>query len=498
MSNETYFTSIRNNIIGVDQEVQTPFGTKKMIYADWIASGRLYKPIEKRMQEIVAPYCANTHTETSLTGKLMTMAYHEAKEFIKKEVNASAEDVLIFSGSGMTDSINKLQRLLGLRIPELAKDYLQNVICNDESKRPIVFITHIEHHSNQTSWLETIADVEIINPTDNGLVDIEHLKELLQLYASRKLKIASISACSNVTGIITPYHEIAEIMHQHGGLCFVDFACSAPYVEINMHPSNKLQTLDAIFISPHKFLGGPGTPGIMILHHSLCSNQIPDHAGGGTVFFTTPWKYHEYLSNIEDREDGGTPPFLQGIRASLCFKLKNEIGVVNMLKREETLLAKVFDSLSQIPNLHILADEHKHRLGAVSFFIDDLHYNLGVQLLNDLYGIQVRGGCACAGTYGHYLLKIDQESSMHIIQRIKNGDLFIRPGWIRLSVHPTLSDAELDIIIEGIRYIAAHHKELAEQYEYDNTKNIFYHKTFKDPLDNHFMDCVFKASLMES
>lgn len=489
---EQYFKKYRDQIIGIDQEFPTQNGNKKMIYADWIASGRLYSPIEKVMSEKVAPFCANTHTETSMTGTLMTRAYHEAKSFIKHEVNASSDDVLIFSGSGMTDSINKLQRMLGLRIPENASQYVTSYSKLEDSKRPVVFVTHIEHHSNHTSWLETLADVEIINPDSNGEVDLNHFAELLKIYENRPMKIASVSACSNVTGIFTPYYQIAEMIHQVGGLCFVDFACSGPYVDINMHPENPLHQLDAIFVSPHKFLGGPGTPGILVMNTKLYKNSIPDNSGGGTVKFTTPWKSHMYIDSIEEREDGGTPPFLQGIKAALCFKLKREMGVENILKREEAILGKVFSRLEKVNNLHILAGNLKHRVGAISFYIDGLHFNLGVKLLNDYFGIQVRGGCACAGTYGHYLLDINQQRSNEIIECILNNNLAVRPGWIRLSIHPTLSDSEVETIISGIEYVAANFEELSKEYTYNPSKNIFKGNNYEDHFEDDFLETIYE------
>ncbi len=488
---EAYFKPFRDQIIGIEQTFPTPYGQKKMIYADWVASGRLYKPIEEMMQKHIAPFCANTHTETSMTGMLMTRAYHEAKNYIKQEVNASSEDILIFSGSGMTDSVNKLQRIMGLRIPENSKNYLQVTHCIADHMRPVVFVTHLEHHSNHTSWLETVADVEIIQANDSGNVDLNHLEVLLIQYADRPLKIASVSAGSNVTGIITPYHEIAEIMHAHQGYCFVDFACTAPYVNINMHPEKEQQYLDAIFVSPHKFLGGPGTPGVMVIHKKFFSNTIPDHAGGGTVFYTTPWKTHTYLDNIEEREDGGTPPFLQGIRAALCFKLKKEMGVENILAREEYLINQLFTALDEVHNLVILEKRNKHRVGAVSFYIKDLHFNLAVRLFNDYFGIQVRGGCACAGTYGHYLLNINKQQSDEIIGALSKGELKARPGWVRLSLHPTMTDAELQEIIHAIQYIAEHHQIMSESYHYNTLKNIFEHKDAPTEFENQFVEALF-------
>jgi selenocysteine lyase/cysteine desulfurase len=491
---EAYFSKFRNNIVGIDQEFPTPFGNKKIIYADWIASGRMYDPIEIIMREKILPFCGNTHTETSVTGTLMTKAYHEAKEYIKREVNANEQDALIFAGSGMTAAINKLQRIMGLRMPENCNTYYnisENNKADNNADKPIVFVTHLEHHSNHTSWLETIADVEIIEPTAEGLVDLNCFADLLKKHENRKLKIASISACSNVTGIITPYYEIAEMIHAFGGLCFVDFACSGPYVDMNMHPANEAQQLDVIFISPHKFLGGPGTPGVMIINKKLYTNTVPDNAGGGTVKFTTPWKYHEFIDDIEEREDGGTPPFLQGIKAALSFKLKKEMGVENIMHREKEILHKVFYKLQPIANLHILADNITDRIGAISFYIDDLHFNLGVKILNDYFGIQVRGGCACAGTYGHYLLNISEPESTRMINKIKAGDLFARLGWIRLSIHPTLSDAEIDIIINAITYLANEHLVIAKEYTYNPLKNIFTKNNYNSAFEQNLLESVY-------
>lgn len=460
---EKYFEKYRNNVIGINQTIDTPFHKEiPIVYADWTASGRNYKLIEERLQNDLMPFVANTHTETNSTGQAMTMAYHKAREIIKKHVNANEQDVLISNYSGMTGVANKFQRLLGFKIHEKYR----NQITIPEEDKPIIFITHMEHHSNQTSWLETIADTEIIEPCKNGLVNPDNLKKLLEKYKNRKIKIASVTACSNVTGIRTPYHEIAKIMHQHNGLCFVDFACSAPYVNINMHPNNE-EYLDAIFFSPHKFLGGPGSSGILIFNSNLYKNTIPDNPGGGTVEWTNPWGGHKYMENIEAREDGGTPAFLQTIKTAMCIQLKEEMGVKNILAREEEQIDLLWDELKSIPNLHILADKHKERLGVISFYIDDLHYNVGVKMLNDKFGIQTRGGCSCAGTYGHYLLHVLPEQSNKITSLINEGDLSEKPGWIRLSIHPTMTNQEIRYIIEGIKQLAANFKEWEKDYNLD-------------------------------
>ncbi|MEH0155858.1 aminotransferase class V-fold PLP-dependent enzyme [Limibacter armeniacum] len=484
MTLQDYFNKYREQIIGVDQTFETPYGTQKILYADWTASGRQFKSIEDRLVKNLAAFVGNTHTETTVTGSSMTQAYHKALQVIKKHVNASSDDVIIAYGTGMTGVVNKFQRILGLKINEKHK---KQITITPEDK-PVVFITHMEHHSNQTSWLETIADVEIIPADDNGLVKPSNLLPLLEKYQDRRLKIASVTACSNVTGIETPYHEVAEIMHQHNGLCFVDFACSAPYVDIDMHPKNPMQKLDAIFFSPHKFLGGPATPGIIVFDKSLYSNAVPDNPGGGTVDWTNPWMEHKYVDNIEAREDGGTPGFMQAIKAAFCAKLKDEMGTENILKREKELMNILWDGMIKTDGLHILADHIKERLGIISFYIEGLHHNLAVKLLNDKFGIQVRGGCSCAGTYGHYLLQVSQEKSKYITDLINSGDLSLKPGWVRMSIHPTMTDEEAHYLVDAVSQLAQNHTEWIKDYNYSNKTNEY----------THISDDSFEKELAES
>ncbi|MEM9678995.1 MAG: aminotransferase class V-fold PLP-dependent enzyme [Bacteroidota bacterium] len=469
---EHYFSKYREGIIGFDAYFESPYGRKKIIYADWTASGRLYRPIEETIINTIGPYVANTHTETPTTGIVMTLAYHNARNIIKAHVNASKDDVLITVGTGMTGAINKFQRILGLKINENLKDFTQV----PEDKKPVVFVTHMEHHSNQTSWLETIAKVEVIPPDAYGLPCLEGLKNLIEKNKYYPIKIAAITGCSNVTGIRTNYHEIASVMHQNNGFCFVDFACSAPYVNIDMHPEIKDQYLDAITFSPHKFLGGPGSSGVLIFNKKLYNNLVPDHPGGGTVSYTNPWGDHDYIDDIEVREDGGTPGFLQTIKTALAIQLKEEMGVENILQREDELRATIFDRLSRITNLKILAPNHKERLGVFSFYIEDVHYNLIVKLLNDRFGIQTRGGCSCAGTYGHYLLNVDQATSKSIEQKILGGCLIERPGWVRMSIHPIMTDQEIDMICDAIKEVAMNWKVWGEDYDYEISKNTYIHK----------------------
>jgi selenocysteine lyase/cysteine desulfurase len=476
---ENYFAKFRKNIIGHQQTFESPFGEKEIIYADWTATGRAYRSIEDRIQNEIMPFMANTHTETTITGTLMSKAYEAAKVIVKEHVNANNDDVLLFCGSGMTGAVNKLQRILGLLVPERMADYVKKEALQiDEELRPIVFVTHMEHHSNHISWLETIATVEIINCDENGNVDLKCFGNLLEQFKYRKNKIAAITACSNVTGIQTPYHEIAKLIHAYGGLCFVDFACSAPYVDIDMHPEEKGAYLDAICFSPHKFLGGPGTSGVLIFNKKIYKNKIPDQPGGGTVMYTNPWKTREYVTNIEQREDGGTPPFLQGIKAAMCIRLKEEMGIVNILQREEEMLQIMFDRFSKMKNVKILEGHIKKRMGIISFVIEGAPYNLIAKILNDKFGIQTRGGCSCAGTYGHMLLHVDKPSSHKILNSIRSGDLSSRPGWIRLSVHPTMTNAEINFIMDAIESTASHFKEWMEDYIYIPESNEYSFKGF--------------------
>lgn len=477
---EEYFNRFRENIIGIDRHFETPFGEKRIVYCDWTASGRLYGPIEDKLRNEIMPFIGNTHTETTITGSMMTKAYHTAQKIIKKHFGANDKDVIITTNSGMTGVINKFQRILGLKLHEKFRSRVE--LADDEI--PIVFVTHMEHHSNQTSWLETIADVEQIKADGDGLVDLNSLKYLLEKYKNRKRKIAAVTSCSNVTGILTPYHELAELMHKNGGLCFVDFAASAPYIDIDMHPENELQKLDAIYLSPHKFLGGPGSPGVLIFDAALYDNKIPDDPGGGTVDWTNPWGGHRYIENIEAREDGGTPAFLQTIKFGMCVKLKDAMGIENMLKREDHLVEKIWEAFDKIPNLKVLANGIRDRLGIFSFYIEGLHYNLAAKILNDRFGIQVRGGCACAGTYGHYLLNVSMEDSILITSKIDQGDLSFKPGWIRLSIHPTMTDKELDYVLEGVRLVAENYEEWGKDYLYSNNTNEYFCKGYEDKLQN--------------
>jgi selenocysteine lyase/cysteine desulfurase len=472
ISLESYFAPYRDQIIGLNQVFHSPYGEKRIIYADWTASGRMYRPIENLMIDKLSPFVANTHTETNVTGSSMTLAYKKAREIIKKHVNAIEGDILIASNSGMTGVVNKLQRIIGIKLHEKFQDRIHLT----EEERPVIFVTHMEHHSNQTSWIETTGDVVVIKACDEGKVDIDDFGHQLEKYKNRKTKIAAITSCSNVTGIDTPYHQMAGMIHRAGGYCFVDFACSAPYIHIDMHPHAEDEYLDAIYFSPHKFLGGPSSSGILIFNQKLYNNRVPDNPGGGTVDWTNPWGEHKYHEAIEAREDGGTPAFLQTIRVAFCIRLKDAMGVENIIQREHEILDIIWPRLATMPNLRVLADQHKNRLGVISFYIDGLHFNLAVKLLNDRFGIQMRGGCSCAGTYGHYLLEVSHEKSKSLTDEISKGFLANKPGWVRMSFHPTMTDEEIVFIMDSLEQLCKQHQEWAKDYSYDPHTNEWFHK----------------------
>jgi selenocysteine lyase/cysteine desulfurase len=466
------FSDIRTGIVGLDHTIMTPYGEKPLLYADWAASGRLYHPIEEKLVNVFGPMLANPHTELSATGLATTKAYEEARRIIKTHVGASANDVLVFSGPGMTSAVCKFQRLLGLKTWQ----------DKAASEKPVVFVTHMEHHSNQTTWTETMADVVVIPPDEKGRVSPANLDFLLQEYADRPQKFGSFTAASNVTGVVVPYQDLAKVMHRHDGYCFVDFSACAPYVDINMHPVDEDEHLDAIFLSPHKFLGGPGSSGIVIFNSSLYAGAktAPDHPGGGTVHWTNPWGEKRYIDDIERREDGGTPGFMQAIRTALAMKVKEQMGTTAIAKQERVLTITLMERLNDMLNVHVLDHLLTDRIGIVSFYVSGLSHNLIVRLLNDRFGIQARGGCSCAGTYGHYLLDISREKSKSITDLVDAGEYAAKPGWVRLSLHPTMTIDDIHFIADSVFDITAHASAWESEYRYDENTGMYHHPN--DPI----------------
>ena len=463
---EAHFEKFRENTLGRNIEIDTICGKKPLIYTDWIAEGRMYGPIEDRLKEMAA-YVANPHSYSSYTGQNITTIYKEARQIIKDHVNATEDDVLITVGHGMTGAIERVIKLI-------AEKFEWNKLVA-EGPKPVVFITHMEHHSNHTTWVQMGADVVILPAGENGLVDPEVLHEKLQDYKDRILKIGSFSGCSNVSGIVSPYHELAEVMHNNGGKCIVDFAASAPYVEMNMHPENPNQKLDAIVFAPHKFLGGPGTCGVAVMCSTLHPNK-PAIIGGGNVKWTLPNGEFGVSPNLEMMEDAGTPGYIQTIKTALSIKLKEDMGIKNIHDREKELLDMAIDRLCTNPEVELVECENREveKIGVVSFNIKDIHYNMVVRILNDKFGIQTRGGWSCASNYAYHVFKYSNESSTEFIDRMKGGNLTGKPGWVRLSLHPTMTNDELNYCLDAIEQIVENREDWSKEYYYDISDNECY------------------------
>ncbi len=426
------------------------------------------------------------HTESSGTGLQTSRFREDARNIIRSAVGATDEDAVIFVGSGSTGAVDKLIGMLNIRIPaDLDKKWrLSSTI--PENERPVIFIGPYEHHSNEVSWRESIADVVTISEDADGHIDIEQLKQKLDTYKLRSLKIGSFSAASNVTGIISDTDAITRLLHENGALAFWDYAASAPYVEINVHPGDESARKDAIFISPHKFIGGPGTPGVLIVNRAIVHNSVPVVPGGGTVAYVNSDE-HKYLSDLEHREEGGTPAIIESIRAGLVFQLKESVGIPTIHSLEAKFLSRAFKAISHEPNIEVLGNPHSERLSIISFVIKGptgkyLHHNFVVALLNDLFGIQSRGGCSCAGPYGHRLLGIDLETSHEFETQITGGCEGIKPGWVRVSFNYFISDAVADHIIESVLFVARHGYLFLTDYLFDPDTGLWIHRNgFVEP-----------------
>jgi selenocysteine lyase/cysteine desulfurase len=453
---------LRSQLIGRDTLIPTPFGTRRLTYADYVASGRGLEFIERHLHEQILPTYANTHTEDSFTGARSTHFAHEAAEYIKSCLNANGDSQngqfkIVFAGSGSTGAIKRLQEILGLAISSPLRSRMLEIMRPEE--RPVIFVGPYEHHSNEVSWRESLGEVIEIPLCPKGQIDLDALREALTASEFRgRPKIGSFSAASNVTGLLSDTRAIARLLHAHGALAFFDFAAAAPYVKIDMRPG-KADQLDAIFLSPHKFVGGPDTPGVLVFHESIYKLSSPSTAGGGTVTYVSSSEHH-FTSDIEAREDAGTPAIVQKIRTALAFWVKEQIGVATIEAHEKSFISRAIARLRHNPNVQILGNLEAPRLAVLSFLIrcqnQYLHPRFVVRLLNDLFGIQSRGGCACAGPYGHALLNIDLERSQRYMRSIQSGWEGIKPGWTRLNFNSFISESEFEFLLQALEFIAEH------------------------------------------
>jgi selenocysteine lyase/cysteine desulfurase len=478
---------VREGLIGDDEVLDGPFGPRRVVYADYTASGRSLDFLEDFIRARVLPSYANTHTESSSTGRATTRLREDARRIIRDSIGAAGDDLVIFTGSGATGAVNKLIGILELRLPAGLADRYRLAEAIPADQRPVVFVGPFEHHSNELPWRECIAEVVVVPEDADGAIDRAHLAGQLARYADRPLRIGSFSAASNVTGLLTDADAIAALLHSHGALSFWDYAAAGPYVPIRMRESapGRGDHKDAVFLSPHKFPGGPQTPGVLAVNRRLVTNRVPTVPGGGTVLFVDPLA-HRYLDDPVAREEGGTPAIVESVRAGLVFALKQAVGTDLIQAREEQLWGRAVARWRANPGIHILGNRNARRLSIVSFRVHApqpglfLHHNFLVAVLSDLFGIQARGGCSCAGPYGHRLLDIDLEHSHAFEHEISLGCEGIKPGWTRVNFNYFFTDTVRDYLIDAVDLLARLGHRLLPFYRFDPGTGLWHHRAY-DP-----------------
>jgi selenocysteine lyase/cysteine desulfurase len=472
---------IRGQDIGRRAAVETPFGRRLVCYADLTATGRHLQAVEDWISRARALY-ANTHTEVSTTGKLMGDLREEARRVIRRGVNAAEDDEVLFVGAGATAAVNKLVGLLGIRVPEpLERRYgLSRQIPTED--RPAILIGPYEHHSNELPWLESVADVVEIGLDADGRIDLAELGRKLHEHRDRRLLIGSFSAASNVTGVLSDVKGIARVLHRAGALAFFDYAAAGPYVPIDMHPPDPEERIDAVVLSPHKFVGGPEASGILVANRRLFLTRVPERPGGGTVDYVAGPRHGDvdYVHRLDEREEGGTPAILGDMRAGLAFLVKEAVGPERILAHERRIVAMATERLARHPAVRVLGPTRADRLAIVSFTIEGLHHDLASALLDHLFGIQNRAGCSCAGPYGHRLLGIDPEVSGRFRKLVQRGLDGIKPGWVRLSLPYYASEEDLEFMLSAVELVASHGLEFVPLYRFNWTDGVW--RPLEEPL----------------
>lgn len=511
------FDFLRRQIVGIDSSFDTPFGRRLMVYCDYTASGRCLVFVERYLQTLQRSY-ANTHTEDDVTGRSMSRLLHEAEALIKGTLNAGPHGRIVACGTGATGAIDKLQQILGVALAPatrrvlveelrqfLGDERLEAFRAFQRSHQPVVFVGPYEHHSNEVTWRQGLATVVEVNLAPDGGVDLEHLESLLAdpQYKGR-LRIGSFSAASNVTGMRSPVGEIARLLHRYDAYACFDFAASGPYVAIDMNPPRDPDggdsSLDAVFLSPHKFLGGPGSSGVLVFNERLYPRDLPPSvAGGGTVDYVSPVD-QDFIANIEEREKAGTPGVLQTLKAALALDLKDRIGTERIEARERELLSRALARWSKHPRIEILGNpDPARRIGIVSFNLGDprgryLHPKFVTALLNDLFGIQSRAGCSCAGPYGHRLLGIDQPTSELYRDWVRKGFQGIKPGWCRVGFHYAMDDAEAAYVVDAVEFIAGHGHRFLALYQFDAVTGAWSHRAYEEQHAPFSLDAALQAA----
>lgn len=477
----TLTETVRSELVGNRAILDGPWGPRPLVYSDYTASGRAVQRIEDFIRHRVLPTYANTHTEASLCGQRTGHMREAARAMIAEACHAGPDDAVIFTGGGATAAINKLIALLDLHNPDLGT--------------PLVLLGPYEHHSNILPWRETGVEISVIPEAKTGGPDMEVLARVLENTRGRRI-IASFAAASNVTGILTDVDAVSALLHEYDALALWDYAAGAPYMPIDMNPDAPGAWKDAVFFSPHKFVGGPGASGVLVLKRAIVAGGVggrqPSQPGGGTVRFVSP-DAHDYIDDLVAREEAGTPNIIGDIRAGLVMKLKADIGLEAIWAREHALRARALEAWRDVPELELLGNMEADALPIFVFRVRDgegahVHHQLITRMLSDAFGVQARGGCACAGPYAHSLLAISPEESARLRAQILNGEELAKPGWVRLNFSYVMDDAEADYIIRTVVWIATHARELSRFYQVDKKNARFAHadeprKPHDDPAD---------------